>query len=472
MPVRVLHDIGDTDDGVSHGQYARAWRESTHRGYIGASLGRKEGAATRGPGHDGWMTTVARSEDRARPLPGGLLLRGAGPQDLAQIGELLVDRGEPFDAVDHQLVVEDPEYGWGTCAVVVDGDRVVSTATLLAERVHLSTAAGDGTSVTLPAGQVELVATRQEYEGRGLVRALMAWAHEQSLERGDVLQVMVGIPYFYRLFGYSYAIDIPARRDVHHPVAVPEGVRVRAATASDLPALGALQDRAQAVSEVRMPHPAARLRWLLAHEGSTTWVVERAGSVVGTGRTTAPDDGVLLAEVAAEDASAATALIACAQALDPPHGVRVAERPGTAITEVLAEHAAPPSGCCEQYYVRIPSLSAVVDAVRPVLTTRLAASGLDRDGRDVVLSTFGSHVRMPVTGSTLGAPVAGGVLQAPGSVSGCGVAPDQLGSVLFGPLGIEGLTRRQPDVYPGRDHELFAALFPPVTSDLLTYYLP
>ena len=74
------------------------------------------------------------------PFPGDLVLREARPTDLEQIGELLADRGEDTDALDHRLVVEDPDAGWAACAVVVDGDRVVSTATLLDET--LSTGRG------------------------------------------------------------------------------------------------------------------------------------------------------------------------------------------------------------------------------------------------------------------------------------------------------------------------------------------
>ncbi|MET9661367.1 GNAT family N-acetyltransferase [Streptomyces sp. NPDC006510] len=136
------------------------------------------------------------------PLADGLVLRAARPADLDQIGALLARRGDPADALDHRLVVTDPDAGWSACAVVVDGDRVVSTATLLDEEVRIG-------GVRLPAGQVELVATDREYEGRGLVRALMRWAHDRSAARGHVIQALIGIPYFYRLFGYEYAIDIP-----------------------------------------------------------------------------------------------------------------------------------------------------------------------------------------------------------------------------------------------------------------------
>ncbi len=94
---------------------------------------------------------------------------------------------------------------------MVDGDRVVSTATLLRETVWVD-------EVAVPAGQVELVATHPGYEGRGLVRTLMAWAHEQSRQRGDLLQVMIGIPYFYRQFGYAYSIPMSRWRALSTPL--------------------------------------------------------------------------------------------------------------------------------------------------------------------------------------------------------------------------------------------------------------
>ena len=413
-----------------------------------------------------------------RPLPGGLTLRTARPADLDQIGALLVARGEAPDALDHRLVVEDPDLGWDACAVVVDGDRVVSTATLLDETLRL----GD---VWLPAGQVELVATEVAYEGRGLVRALMGWAHDRSAERGHLLQVMIGIPYFYRLFGYEYAIDIPPARalaDRPRPAAAPTspttspapagpGVVLRTAEPRDIPALAALQDQAQSGVDVAMPHPAARWRALLAQDASTTWVVERDGVVVASARTGPPDDDVLVAETTATDPETAHALLGLLVDRFGP-ALRIVDRTAATTGPAWAERLEAPDPRAEQYYVRLPAPDVVLDALRPVLHGRLTAAGVDRTGRDVVLSTFGRQYRMAVTGDGLGPVEVGGPLQGPGSVGGGGVAPDHLGALLFGPRGIDGLSRLRPDVYPGPDEELFTTLFPPVTADLLTYYLP
>lgn len=409
--------------------------------------------------------TASSAECAPRELPGDLLLREARPADLDQIGALLAERGEAADALDHRLVVSDPDAGWPCCAVVVDGDRVVSTATLLDEEVRV----GD---VRLPAGQVELVATDRAYEGRGLVRALMGWAHERSAARGHLIQVMIGIPYFYRLFGYEYAIDIPPALAVRTPTPDPAPATLRAARPADLPALADLQEAVQGRFDVAVPHPAARWRWLLDHEASDLWVVERGGTVVASGRTTPPDDGVLLAEAAAVDVAAARELLHGVAARYPHEALHVVHRAGTVTAAAWQDVVVPaPRQTAEQYYVRIPDAVALLDRLRPLLWQRLTAAGVELPAGGIVISTFGAHYRLPVHADGLGEVVTGGTMQSPGAVGGAAVAPDYLPALLFGPRGMAGLAELRPDVYAG-DQTLFHALFPPLTADVLSYYLP
>ena len=404
--------------------------------------------------------------EQVTALPDGLVLREGRPSDLDQVGALLVERGEPVDAPDHRLVVEDPDLGWGACAVVADGDRIVSTATLLDETVRI----GD---VVLPAGQVELVATDTEYEGRGLVRALMGWAHERSLARGQVLGVMIGIPYFYRLFGYEYAINIPRVHALTGPPGTGgDGFSLRPAGPDDIAAIGDLQDAVQADFDVAMPHPDPRRRWLIEHDATTTCVLERGGTIVATARTRADDDELLLAEPAARDNEAAVALLRAVTAEHPSAEVQVVHRPGTVTGRAWQDLLGPANELSEEYYVRIPDPAVLLDRLRPLFAQRLTAAGVDRAGKDIVVSTYGRHYRMAVTDEGVGPVRAGGPLQGPGSEGGCGVAPDRLPALLFGPLGMHGMCRRFADVYPGPDQELFTTLFPPLTADLLTYYLP
>ncbi|MGH3681922.1 MAG: GNAT family N-acetyltransferase [Natronosporangium sp.] len=395
-------------------------------------------------------------------LPAGLVLRTAGPSDLDQIAALLTERGEPVDAVDHRLVVEDPEAGWSACAVVVDGDRVVSTATLLDETLWLA-------GVPIPAGQVELVATDREYEGRGLVRALMGWAHRRSAERGQLAQLMIGIPYFYRLFGYVYAIPIVDTRPLVGPPPTSPGHLVREATAADIPAMAALQRAAQAGADLRMPHSDGCWRWLVARDGSQQWLAERDGVPVATGRATPPDEGLHLAEIAALDPPAAYALLHHATELAGGHPVRVNDRPGTVTGDALAPYLGPRPEQAELYYLRVPDPAALLEHLRPVLSARLVASPLAGTEGEAVVTFFRSHVRFGYRGGEIGPIAAGGTKQ----WAEAAVAPDLVGPLLFGPDGFAGLSRRHPDVFAtAAVRPLLSTLFPPVRSDILTLYLP
>jgi predicted N-acetyltransferase YhbS len=401
-----------------------------------------------------------------QPLPGGLVLRAARPADLDQIAALLTDRADATDAVDQRLIVEDPDAGWESCAVVVEGDRVVSTATLLDETLVLG-------GVRIPAGQVELVATDRAYEGRGLVRALMGWAHERSARRGHLAQVMIGIPYFYRLFGYQYSIVLPQARAMQTVPPLPDGHAVRRAGPDDIAAMADLQDATQRAYDLSMPHSAACWRWLVARDGTTQLLVERDGAAVATGRVTPPEEGdVLLGEVAAVDPAGAHALLAHAATLTGGRDLAVKERPGCVGGDALDRFLAPPPRQAERYYTRIPDVAPLLEHLRPVLSARLAASDLAEDSGEAVVSFFRQHVRLPYAKGAVGEVQTGGRMQAPGVVGGAGVAPDMVGPLLFGPYGIGGLAERHADVYPGRNDGLMRTLFPPVRADLLTFYLP
>lgn len=402
-------------------------------------------------------------------LPGGLVLRPLAPRDLGEAGALLAARGDPSDAVDLELVVADPDAGPASVAVVVDGDRVVSTATLLDERLTV-----DG--VAVPAGQVELVATDPAYEGRGLVRALMAWAHDRSRRRGHLAQVMIGIPYFYRQFGYSYAVPMHRWRPLVGPVGGggdDGGVAVRQATVADVAAMERLQDAAQRAYRVAMPHSPACWRWLVARDGSCQWVAERDGAVVATGRSVPPGEGRELGELAADDPAAALAVVRHCHELLGGGELVVLERPGTVAGDAVEPLLGPGSEAeREWYYARVEDLGALLVHLGPVLARRLDGAGLGGERHELLLSTYRSHVRATVSSDGVDDVRPGGPFQAPVSQGGSGVPPDGLPSLLFGPHGALGLEERLPDCHLGRQRDLMAALFPPLTADLLTFYLP
>lgn len=377
-------------------------------------------------------------------------IRTSRPEDLDQVEKLIVSRMDPSDGVDARLLMTDPDAGCDWVGVADDG-RIVSTATLMDETVTLA-------GLDIPAGQVEQVATDVEHEGQGLVRQLMDWAHGRSAERGHLLQVMIGIPYFYRQFGYTYSIPTKQTRALvtkSEPVA---GHTIRRATETDIPVLQRFQDAAQQSSDLRMGHSTPCWRWLINRTGSLTWIVERDGTPVATGRSTPEDEGdVVLGEIAGSDDDAVTALV---RLVNPD---KVVER-----LPVLEEFLEPRSPNLEQYLVRIPDVPALFEHLRPVFTQRLRG----QETTSVVLGFYRSHVRFHWDGTEIGPYEWGGTMTGPAGEGGAGIAPDLLAPLLFGPHGIDGLQRLHTDVYPGPNRDLMNALFPPVTSDLLTFYLP
>lgn len=399
-------------------------------------------------------------------LAGGLQLRTASERDLPQIEDLLAARGDAADAVDLRLVVHDPDEGLEACAVVVDGDRVVSTATLLHETVIID-------DCPVPTGQVELVATHIDYERRGLVRALMGWAHERSSARGDLLQVMIGIPYFYRQFGYSYSMPHGLVRKLLSAPPVDPEVTVREATFADIDAMDTLQHSAQAAAEVRMPHSRACWRWLIDRDGSTQWVAERGGQVIATCRTTPPEEGVVVGELAG-DRGGIAALVAHARSLGE---ASVFDRPWSDDVRPLDSHLDMPTGpkaIPDWYYARVPDLAALLTHLEPVLIERLESAGLIDQRQDVLLSTWKAQVRFTIGRDGMGPVTTGGPEQYPTAKGGSAIPPDAIPRLLLGPEGATGLEALLPDAWLGLgpQRDLMAALFPPVRADLLTFYLP
>ena len=69
-------------------------------------------------------------------------------------------------------------------------------------------------------GQPEFVATEAEYRRRGFVRKQMEVIHALSDARGEIMQGITGIPWYYRLFGYEMALDMEAEQVV-------DGIHIR-----------------------------------------------------------------------------------------------------------------------------------------------------------------------------------------------------------------------------------------------------
>jgi hypothetical protein len=97
-------------------------------------------------------------------------------------------------------------------------------------------------------GRPELVATLPEFRRRGLVRSQFDVLHRWSQERGEMVQAITGIPYYYRQFGYEMALDLGGGR-IGYQAQIPdlaEGqvdpYQIRPAVEADLPFISRLYD--------------------------------------------------------------------------------------------------------------------------------------------------------------------------------------------------------------------------------------
>ena len=195
-------------------------------------------------------------------LGNGLICRWSTPADEAAIARCLtsVFRNGPDAPIypniaDEVRIMMSPGYpfmGPGDFAIVEDTslpDRPIVACTCLWS--HQWSYSG----IRFGVGQPELVATLAAYRNRGLIRSLFAMVHARSAARGDLVQAITGIPYFYRQFGYEYVLDLGGQRFVDVAAIPPapgeeaEPYRLRLATVDDAPDLQALyeQDRSKSL---------------------------------------------------------------------------------------------------------------------------------------------------------------------------------------------------------------------------------
>ena len=204
------------------------------------------------------MSTATMSDAAyRRELGDGLVLRWATGADTDGITQLYshVFRDSPDDPLNEPIATwardmmsgHHPLITAGDFAVVEDPARqaIVAATCLLWQTWEYA-------GIAVPIGRPEVVASDPDYRQRGLVRAVFELIHARSAARGHLVQAITGIPYFYRQFGYEYALDLGGSRSVAFG-SIPrlkegetEPYTLRLATAADVPLLQRLYDRERA----------------------------------------------------------------------------------------------------------------------------------------------------------------------------------------------------------------------------------
>lgn len=118
-------------------------------------------------------------------------------------------------------------------------------------------------------GRPELVATDPKYRNKGLVRAQFDELHRWSAERGEPVQAITGIRFYYRQFGYEMTLNVPARRVGYKINTLPlkegeaEPYVVRPATDDDIPFIAGLVTEADKRYFVTLQRDEAYWRYVM-----------------------------------------------------------------------------------------------------------------------------------------------------------------------------------------------------------------
>ncbi len=249
--------------------------------------------------------------------------------------------------------------------------------------------------ITLDVAQLEMVATHPDYRRRGLVRAQVERFHQAVQERGFDLALIEGIPYYYRQFGYGYALDnwaadsLPSWLIPEAPGGTSTPYQLRPATAEDADVLTRLYGEAMAGLDISALRGPDFWRYLLQWAHYPVRIVEdsRSGRPAGyicttplaSGGTDVHESGVTSSEVA----------MAILRQLKAEAGgeVRLAwPQEGTLVQLGRSLGGAPLPHY--QWLLRITDVAALLNKLAPALERRVARSPFAGLTRDVCLNLY------------------------------------------------------------------------------------
>jgi predicted N-acetyltransferase YhbS len=367
-------------------------------------------------------------------LGDGLVLRQARPADTDELASLKADHHRAIGATEPDAymatltrdLLERPHPTFRPeWFLVVEDTATGKIASCLCMIPQTWTYGG----VSFPVSRIELVSTRPEYRRRGLVRRQMDVVHRWGDELGQLAQVILGIPWYYRQFGYEYALAYGGRRSVDldqidpQPEDAAEPFQLRSATAADLSFIAAVAEHGASRYAVTCTRDEALWRYEL--EGRSIpehlLVVERAGDRRGEPEPVGmvAHEGELagggLSVIAYELISGVSWLEVTPSLLrglsrrESTVAAGVGERCARVSFRLGEEHpvyrthrdldgrVAPPYA----WYVRVPDLLAFVRRVAPVLEERLARSDFAGFGEELRLVFFRDGMRMVFNGGRL-----------------------------------------------------------------------
>lgn len=434
--------------------------------------------------------------DLPRDFGDGLVLRWATAEDAEALAEFNFrhhnDRpsGKPEkwlkDWTRDLLDGSHPTTGPEDVTVVVDeneGGKIVSAVFLISQTWEYG-------GVSFGCGMPELVATDENYRRRGLIRRQMDIIHALSEKKGELVQVIAGIPWYYRQFGYEMALDmggglrIPLVSIKPLPENQAEQYRMRQAQPVDIPTLKKLYQLQCTYSAVNCVRDDAIWQYEIEQAlrrpvaGRYLEVVETAeGEIIGYSclRTFPAPNGVVEMAVNTD-----YSLRDVCQFISRTLKVRIEQldledKPAILYFALGESHPAYEALVKSRgdwrrpyaWYVRVPDLARFLLHIKPVLERRL---------KDSVLTGYTGCLKLNFYTSQLKIDIEQGQITAVEPYQ-----PDDFFDydaffpnltflqVLFGRRDIDEVRHIFPDCYPGSDESalLLKSLFPKSSSHVL-----
>lgn len=337
--------------------------------------------------------------------------------------------------------------------------------------------------VELKAGEMGIVGTLEAYRHRGLVRALVARFDELLREGGYDLSHIQGIPYFYRRFGYEYAIPLEAdlRVELHlipdAPPDEPPRCSFRQATLDDLPALMRLYADAASDLSISAVRGEASWRYLFGPSRQTemiaeTWLIlDEAGRPEGYLRVPQHGfgEGLIVNEVSRLSSDAALAVLRQLEALaaerNKPY-IRLNVPASSTLAQVARYRGAHDAGAYA-WQIRLPDVGRLLQKLAPVLERRIAASPFAGLRQNLRLNLYREAFELRFEGGRLTA------VESPGfsDRGGVRIPPPLAAPLLLGYRSREELAQAHHDVSVwGEWQHLVDVLFPKMASFIYTIY--
>jgi hypothetical protein len=371
-------------------------------------------------------------------------------------------REHPGARPEHWLFVEDTATG-----------AVVSSLCLLPWTLRYE-------DVELRAAEMGIVGTAEAYRRRGLVRHLTERFSQLMREGGYILSHIQGIGFFYRQFGYDYAMPLnPDWRIEPYLVPAPPTAgtyHFRPATAEDIGLLAPWYREATTTLGISTIRDADIWRYLLGTSTGTalaaeTWVVELQGTPVGYLRINqhGSGTGLIVGEVSHLSADAALPTLAwlntIAHERNKPYIELNLPLDATLLT-VARAYGAHEAGTYA-WQVRVPDPAAFIRLIAPVLERRVARSifaGTTRQFkvevyREIIELTWENGRLIHVAQVTTGAR------------ADLWLLPQLVAPLMLGHRPLDELRRAYPDVGASAEGAMFAnVLWPRMSSFLYTQY--